>query len=103
MIETLSTGSTTMAPRTAQPAPAEHGPEITAILPRQAKTVRDTGLEPRFVTDLVLKAIQVVGKAPLAVLAGKLRLSISVLREVLNPMIAEQQVEVARVTGAGPT
>jgi hypothetical protein len=28
-------------------------------------------------------------------LAGKLRLSISVLREVLNPLIAEQQVEVA--------
>jgi hypothetical protein len=55
------------------------------ILPRQAKTVRDTGLEPRFVTDLVLKAIQAIGKAPLAVLAGKLRLSISVLREVLNP------------------
>lgn len=57
--------------------------------------MRDTGLEPRFVTDLVLKAIQASGKAQLAVLAGKLRLSISVLREVLNPLIAEQQVEVA--------
>jgi predicted ATPase with chaperone activity len=43
----------------------------------------------------VLKAIQANGKTPLTVLAGKLRLSISVLREVLNPLIAEQQVEVA--------
>jgi energy-coupling factor transporter ATP-binding protein EcfA2 len=94
MFDTLSTGSTATAPRAAQPTPPA-SPEITPILPRQAKTVRDTGLEPRFVTDLVLKAIQASGKAQLAVLAGKLRLSISVLREVLNPLIAEQQVEVA--------
>jgi predicted ATPase with chaperone activity len=96
MFDTLSTGSTATAPRAAQPAPLlPGGPEIAPTLPRQAKTVRDTGLEPRFVTDLVLKAIQASGKAPLALLAGKLRLSISVLREVLNPLIAEQQVEVA--------
>jgi energy-coupling factor transporter ATP-binding protein EcfA2 len=96
MIDTLSTGSTLTAPRAAQAAPsASAGQEIAPGLPRQAKTVRDTGLEPRFVTDLVLKAIQTIGKAPLPVLAGKLRLSISVLREVLNPLIAEQQVEVA--------
>src|SRR5205823_8909174 len=96
MIDTLSTGSIATGPRLAAAAPsAPVAPDIAPILPRQAKTVRDTGLEPRFVTDLVLKAIQVIGKAPLAVLAGKLRLSISVLREVLNPLIAEQQVEVA--------
>jgi energy-coupling factor transporter ATP-binding protein EcfA2 len=94
MFETLSTGSTATVPRAA-PAASQDVPEIAPILPRQAKTVRDTGLEPRFVTDLVLKAIQASGKAPLPVLAGKLRLSISVLREVLNPLIAEQQVEVA--------
>ncbi|WP_413673018.1 ATP-binding protein [Massilia cellulosiltytica] len=94
MFETLSTGSTAAGFRAAQPAPAG-GPEIAPVLPRQAKTVRDTGLEPRFVTDLVLKAIQAGGKTPLTHLAGKLRLSISVLREVLNPLIAEQQVEVA--------
>jgi energy-coupling factor transporter ATP-binding protein EcfA2 len=93
MIDTLSTSST-VPPRAAQ-APTPAGLDIAPILPRQAKTVRDTGLEPRFVTDLVLKAIQVIGKAPLPVLAAKLRLSISVLREVLNPLIAEQQVEVA--------
>lgn len=94
MLETLSTGSIATAPRAA-PMAAPDLPEIAPILPRQPKTVRDTGLEPRFVTDLVLKAIQASGKAPLAVLAGKLRLSINVLREVLNPLIAEQQVEVA--------
>src|SRR6476469_8888861 len=93
MFDTLSTGSTVAAPSAAQPMPA--GSDIAPILPRQAKTVRDTGLEPRFVTDLVLKAIKGIGKAPLPILAGKLRLSISVLREVLNPLIAEQQVEVA--------
>jgi len=94
MFETLSTGSTATVPRAAQ-TPLPDAPDIAPILPRQAKTVRDTGLEPRFVTDLVLKAIQGSGKAPLPLLAGKLRLSISVLREVLNPLIAEQQVEVA--------
>jgi energy-coupling factor transporter ATP-binding protein EcfA2 len=93
MFETLSTDTTATAQRAALATPA--GPDINPILPRQAKTVRDTGLEPRFVTDLVLKAIQAAGKAQLAVLAGKLRLSISVLREVLNPLIAEQQIEVA--------
>jgi energy-coupling factor transporter ATP-binding protein EcfA2 len=93
MIDTLSTGSIATLPDLA-PTSA-FGTDIAPILPRQAKTVRDTGLEPRFLSDLVLKAIQAGGKAPLAVLAGKLRLSIGVLREVLNPLIAEQQVEVA--------
>src|SRR5438445_166440 len=92
MIETLSTGNAALAPLAAQ---AASGGDMVPILPRQAKTVRDTGLEPRFIADLVLKAIQACGKAQLAVLAGKLRLSISVLREVLNPLIAEQLVEVA--------
>jgi hypothetical protein len=94
MIETLSIGSTGVA-HPAVPAAPGAPAEIAPILPRQARTVRDTGLEPRFVADLVLKAIQAAGKAQLAVLAGKLRLSVGVLREVLNPLIAEQQVEVA--------
>jgi hypothetical protein len=94
MIESLSTGSTVASALTAQDTQAGAA-EVSAILPRQARTVRDTGLEPRFVTDLVLKAIEAGGKAQLAVLAGKLRLSVNVLREVLNPLIAEQQVEVA--------
>jgi len=94
MFETLSTGNIATASRTLQGSMADAS-DVMPILPRQAKTVRDTGLEPRFVADLVLKAIEASGKAPLPLLAGKLRLSISVLREVLNPLIAEQQVDVA--------
>jgi energy-coupling factor transporter ATP-binding protein EcfA2 len=93
MTDTLSISSTATASRAT--GASSDATEIAPVLPRQAKTVRDTGLEPRFVTDLVLKAIEASGKATLALLTGKLRLSISVLREVLNPLIAEQQVEVA--------
>lgn len=94
MIDTLSTDSIATLPGMAFTA-AQSAMEAGAALPRQARTVRDTGLEPRFLADLVLKAIQADGKSPLAILAGKLRLSAGVLREVLNPLIAEQQVEVA--------
>ena len=69
--------------------------EIAAILPRQPRTVSDTGLEPRLLCALVLKTLHATGRAPLPLLAGKLRLSISVLREVLGPMTVDQQVEVA--------
>jgi predicted ATPase with chaperone activity len=77
---------------------ARGGVEDTAIattLPRQAKSVRDTGLEPRLVTELVVKVLHASGKTPLPVLSGKLKLSISVLREVLNQLMSEQQIEVA--------
>jgi len=66
-----------------------------AVLPRQARTVRDTGLDARFVTALVLKILHAGGKTPLSVLTGRLRLSISVMREVLQGLIATQQAEVA--------
>ncbi len=69
--------------------------EVAAILPRQPRTVSDTGLEPRLVCALVLKTLHVTGRAPLPLLAGKLRLSISVLREALGAMTVDQQVEVA--------
>ncbi|MFK3739460.1 ATP-binding protein [Massilia sp. TN1-12] len=93
MIETLTTESIASLSGMAPATPSST--DAVPALPRQAKTVRDTGLEPRFLADLVLKAIQAGGKSPLAILAGQLRLSIGVLREVLNPLIAEQQVEVA--------
>jgi energy-coupling factor transporter ATP-binding protein EcfA2 len=69
--------------------------ELASIVPRQAKTVRDTGLEPRLITELVVKAVEAGGKTPLPALSNKLKLSISVLREVLGALVAEQQVEVA--------
>ncbi|HWJ93396.1 MAG TPA: ATP-binding protein, partial [Telluria sp.] len=68
---------------------------LSAILPRQAKTVHDTGLPPRLVTELVVKTLHAGGKTPLPVLSGKLKLPVSVLREVLSQLIAEQQAEVA--------
>lgn len=64
-------------------------------LPRQPRTVRDTGLDPRFATALVIKTLHAGGKTALSVLTGRLRLSISVVREVLQQLVAEQQVEVA--------
>jgi len=65
------------------------------MLPPAARTVRDTGLDPQLLTSLLLKAAYGAGKTPLAVLAGKLRLSIGVVRELLAPMLAEQLAEVA--------
>jgi energy-coupling factor transporter ATP-binding protein EcfA2 len=76
---------------TAPPAPLE----FADILPRQAKCVADTGLDPRLVTELLVKTMHASGKTPLPALAGKLKLSVSVLREVLGALMAEQQVEVA--------
>jgi energy-coupling factor transporter ATP-binding protein EcfA2 len=93
MSETLSfaaSGTVSAMP----PAPAGET-EVTAILPRQPRTVSDTGLDLRFLATLVLKTLRVTGRAPLPLLSGKLRLSVSVLREVLVAMTAEQQVEVA--------
>lgn len=74
---------------------AAGGLEPVPVLPRQARTVRDTGLEPRFVTALVLKTMHAGGKTALSMLTGRLRLSVGVVREVLQGLVAEQQVEVA--------
>lgn len=74
---------------------AAPGGDVTPVLPRQARTVRDTGLDPRFLTALVIKTMHAGGKSALSVLTGRLRLSIGVVREVLQGLVAEQQVEVA--------
>jgi len=94
MIETLSWSPATAAERMAPAAPPGEL-EVAAILPRQAKSVSDTGLDARLVAALALKTLQATGRAPLPLIAGKLRLSVSVLREVLAGLMAEQQVEVA--------
>jgi energy-coupling factor transporter ATP-binding protein EcfA2 len=97
MSETLSFSAPGTTPGIASArsgAPADEL-EVAAILPRQPRTVSDTGLEPRLLCALVLKALDATGRAPLPLLAGKLRLSVSVLREVLHAMTADQQVEVA--------
>jgi energy-coupling factor transporter ATP-binding protein EcfA2 len=89
MIETLS------PPAELRARTSPEDPAIASILPRQAKSVRDTGLEPRLVTELIVKVLHASGKTPLPVLSGKLKLSVSVLREVLNQLMSEQQIEVA--------
>jgi energy-coupling factor transporter ATP-binding protein EcfA2 len=97
MSETLSFSAPGTTPGIASArsgAPADEL-EVAAILPRQPRTVSDTGLEPRLLCALVLKTLHATGRAPLPLLAGKLRLSVSVLREVLHAMTADQQVEVA--------
>jgi energy-coupling factor transporter ATP-binding protein EcfA2 len=57
--------------------------------------VRDTGLDPRLVTALTVKIMHTSGKIPLSLLTGRLRLSVSVVREVLQGLVAEQLAEVA--------
>lgn len=84
--------------RAAPPAPAcaaLREPDVTAIVPPQPKSIHETGLDRRLVLALLAKSIHALGKAHLLVLAGKLRLSMSVLREALQLMVAEQLVEVA--------
>ncbi|OBV37304.1 ATPase [Janthinobacterium psychrotolerans] len=81
-------------------------------LPPQPKSLRETGLERQLVVELIAKALLVGGKSHLSVLTTRLRLSVNVLREVLDFMVAEQLAEVAwrghseidvqyQLTGAG--
>ncbi|WP_181373002.1 ATP-binding protein [Massilia glaciei] len=69
--------------------------DLAAILPPQPKTVRDSGLERSLIVELIAKSMHIGGKTHLPVLVGRLKLSINVLREVLDGMVAEQMVEVA--------
>jgi energy-coupling factor transporter ATP-binding protein EcfA2 len=97
MSETLffaaSAGAFGTAPSASTMPPGEL--DVAAILPRQPRSVSDTGLDLRLVSSLVLKTLHTTGRAPLPLLSGKLRLSISVLREALGALTVEQQVEVA--------
>ncbi|KAB8040166.1 ATP-binding protein [Janthinobacterium aquaticum] len=81
-------------------------------LPPQPKTLRETGLERQMVVELIAKAVLLGGKTHLSALNTRLRLSINVLREVLDFMVGEQMAEVAwrgesdidvqyQLTGAG--
>ncbi|MES2758067.1 MAG: ATP-binding protein [Pseudomonadota bacterium] len=83
-----------MAPPSSSAAAPGAG-EIVARLPPQPKSVGDTGLELALLVELAAKTMYAVGKMHLPVLMGKMRLSFSVLREVLGFMVAEQVVEVA--------
>ena len=97
---------------TALPATRSEEDEDGALLPPQPRTMRETGLELQLIVELAAKAIYVAGRTHLPILATRLRLSINVLREALDFMVAEQLAEVAwrgdadidvqyQLTGAG--
>lgn len=97
---------------TVLPATRHDADEGGALLPPQAKSVRETGLELQLIVELIAKAIYIAGRTHLPILATRLRLSINVLREALDFMVAEQLAEVAwrgdadidvqyQLTGAG--
>jgi energy-coupling factor transporter ATP-binding protein EcfA2 len=92
MLEAVTTAAPAM-PLAARAGPADQ--EMMAILPPQPKTIRDTGLDRQLVLALLVKAIHQAGIAHLPILAGKLRLSISVLREAFEILTAEQMAEIA--------
>lgn len=70
-------------------------PDGSASVPPQPKTIRDTGIERPLVLALLTKAINELGRAHLPALAGKLKLSINVLREALQLMMADHLVVVS--------
>lgn len=82
-------------PMSAEAGGGGTGDEPASILPRQPRNVRDTGLEARLVTALTVKIMHASGKIPLSLLTGRLRLAVSVVREVLQGLVAEQLAEVA--------
>ena len=90
MIEAEMTAARAGETVRAQPGP---GGEPVATLPPQPKTVRESGLELPLLVELTAKAMYSGAKIPLPVLAGKLRVSIGVMREVLEAMVGEQMAE----------
>jgi energy-coupling factor transporter ATP-binding protein EcfA2 len=69
--------------------------DAAGVLPPQPKSVRETGLPLQLIVELIAKAIFIGGKSHLPVLTTRLHLSINVLREALEFMVAEHLVEVA--------
>jgi hypothetical protein len=86
--------------------------EQQPLLPPPPRTVRDTGLELQVLAELAAKSLYITGKTHLPILTTRLRLSINVLREVMDCLVAELLAEVAwrgdtdidvqyQLTGAG--
>ncbi|MGO4381824.1 ATP-binding protein [Pseudoduganella sp. RAF19] len=69
--------------------------EQPPLLAPPPRTVRDTGLELQMLAELATKSLYQIGKTHLPVLTTRLRLSINVLREVMDFLVAEQLAEVA--------
>jgi energy-coupling factor transporter ATP-binding protein EcfA2 len=79
----------------------EHSPSSSTqdagwpVLPQAPRSAQETGLELSLLCELGAKTLYVCGKAHLPVLATRLRLPVSVLREVLDYLVAEQMAEIA--------
>lgn len=79
----------------------EHSPFSTTqendlpLLPQPPRSVQETGLELSLLCELCAKTLYVGGKLHLPILTTRLRLPVSVLREVLDYLVAEQVAEVA--------
>ncbi|WUR12969.1 ATP-binding protein [[Empedobacter] haloabium] len=71
------------------------GADDAPLLPPQPKTVRETGLDMALLVELAAKALFGSGRTQLSTLTTRLRLSINVLREVFDFLVAEQLAEVA--------
>lgn len=93
MLEVVTNGVAAPSPLLAAHSVAEQ--DVTSLVPPQPKTIRDTGLDRQLVLGLVAKAIHQAGKAHPPILSSKLRLSLNVLREALDVLMAEQVVEIA--------
>ncbi|MBG6223022.1 energy-coupling factor transporter ATP-binding protein EcfA2 [Janthinobacterium sp. CG_23.4] len=79
----------------AESAPRSADANLMPPLPPQPKSLRETGLERPLVVELIAKLMFVSGKTHLSALTTRLRLSLNVLREVLDFMLTEQMAEVA--------
>lgn len=75
--------------------PVQWEPYNAMPVPPAPKTVQETGLDPAFLAALVLKSMHGAGKCLLPVLSGRLRLPVTVLRELLSQLVAESAAEVA--------
>ncbi|KQQ32666.1 ATPase [Duganella sp. Leaf126] len=69
--------------------------DAAAVLPLPPRSLRETGLPQQFVVELVARLLYQAGKTHLPVLTARLHLPITVLREVLDFMVAEHVAEVA--------
>jgi len=64
------------------------------LLPPPPRNMRETGLEPGLLAELAGKVLLATGKCQLSVLASRLRLPVTVLREVLDQLQGDKLVEV---------
>lgn len=83
---------TALATTESAPATAQAQAELWPPVPR---SVRETGLPASLIAELIAKLTLLSGKTPLSVLTNRLHLSLNVLREVLDLLVAEHVLEVA--------